>query len=201
MFGDRFARWVARRYRKRGLDRTARRMVAFVQQRGVDGATVLEIGGGIGEIQLELLERGASASTNLELSPAYDEAARALLDEAGLADRAERRIADLATDPDAAAPADVVVMHRVVCCYPDYERLLTAAADHTRRLLVFSHPPGNLAARAVVRLQNLAFRLQGMQFRTFAHPPTAMVDVLERRGLHPAYGHRGVVWRVVGLER
>jgi len=47
-FTPRFARRMATRYRKRGLDRTARRMVEFLEQRGIKGATVLEIGGGIG---------------------------------------------------------------------------------------------------------------------------------------------------------
>ena len=51
-FGDRFARRVAKRYRKRGLDKTSRRIVAFLERAGVDGASVLEIGGGVGEIQL-----------------------------------------------------------------------------------------------------------------------------------------------------
>jgi hypothetical protein len=46
------------------------------------------------------------------------------------------------------APADLVILHRVVCCYPDYERLLTAAADHARRALVFSYPPRNPLSRA-----------------------------------------------------
>ena len=54
-FSPRFARRVARRYRKRGVDKTARQMIAFLEQRGIEGATVLEIGGGVGEIQLELL--------------------------------------------------------------------------------------------------------------------------------------------------
>ncbi len=60
-FGPSFARRVARRYRKRGLDRIARRMVSFLEQRGIQGASVLEIGGGVGEIQVELLKRGADA--------------------------------------------------------------------------------------------------------------------------------------------
>jgi magnesium-protoporphyrin O-methyltransferase len=68
---------MAHRYRKRGLDRPARRMVEFLQSRGIDGATVLEVGGGIGEIQLELLKRGAQRTVNLELSPAYDAGGRA----------------------------------------------------------------------------------------------------------------------------
>lgn len=71
-FGRRFARRVAKRYRKRGLDKTAARIVAFLQAAGIEDATVLEIGGGVGEIQLELLKRGAARAVNLEISPEYD---------------------------------------------------------------------------------------------------------------------------------
>jgi magnesium-protoporphyrin O-methyltransferase len=88
-----------------------------------------------------------------------------------------------------------------VCCYPDYQRLLAAAADHARRLLVFSFPPGNTAARVVLDVQNLLFRLRGREFRTFAHSPAAMLAVLEARGLRTAVTHRGLVWRWAGLER
>jgi magnesium-protoporphyrin O-methyltransferase len=200
-FGSGFARRMAARYRKRGLDRTSRRMVAFLEEHGVEGETVMEVGGGIGDIQLELLKRGASRTVNLELSPGYDEEARRLLAEAGLEGRAERRIYDIAVDPEGVDAADVVVLHRVVCCYPDYERLLGAAADRTRRLLVFSHPPRNLVSRAFFGAQNAIFRLRGSEFRTFAHPPAAMLEVLTARGLQPEFSRRGLVWRVAGLER
>jgi 2-polyprenyl-3-methyl-5-hydroxy-6-metoxy-1,4-benzoquinol methylase len=200
-FGSRFAGRMAQRYRKRGLDRTSRRMVDWVAERGVTGATVLEIGGGIGEIQLELLERGAARTINLELSPAYEDDARALLRERGFEDRAERRLHDIAVDPDGVEPADVVVLHRVVCCYPDYERLLRAAAAHATSALVFSHPPRNVVSRLVVGAQNLGFRITRSEFRTFAHPPAAMVGTLEANGLRRTYGHRGMPWHVAGLER
>jgi magnesium-protoporphyrin O-methyltransferase len=200
-FGRRFARRMAERYRKRGLDGTARRMVEFLEQHGLEGATVLEVGGGVGEIQLELLKRGAAHTVNLELSPAYDEEAARLLREAGLQDRAERRLHDIAAGADGVEPADVVVLHRVVCCYPDYERLLTAVADHARRLVVFSYPPRNALSRLVVAGQNLGFALLRREFRTFAHPPAAMLDVLERRGLRRTYEQHGLVWQVAGLER
>jgi magnesium-protoporphyrin O-methyltransferase len=192
---------MAARYRKRGLDETARRMVEFLEQRGIEGATVLEIGGGIGEIEIELLKRGAASAVNLELSPAYDELAADLLREAGLEDRAVRRLADIAADPEGIEAADVVVLHRVVCCYPDYERLLSAAAAHARRLLVFSYPPRNAASRLFIGAQNAVFRVLRREFRVFAHPPSAMLAVLEERGLRPAFGHHGLVWQVAGLER
>ena len=54
-FGDGFARKMAARYRKRGLDRPSRRMVEFLERRGLEGATVLEVGGGQGIAML--LER------------------------------------------------------------------------------------------------------------------------------------------------
>src|SRR4029453_2332161 len=109
---------MAKRYRKKGLDSTAQRMVEFLEKRGVAGATVLEIGGGVGEIQIELLKRGAAHALNLELSPAYDDEATRLLREQRLEDRVERRLHDIAADPEAVERADVVVLHRVVCCYP-----------------------------------------------------------------------------------
>jgi magnesium-protoporphyrin O-methyltransferase len=200
-FGRRFARRVANKYRKKGLDDTAQRIVDFLAERGVQGATVLEIGGGVGEIQIELLKRGAASAVNLELSPGYDEEAARLLREAGLEGRVERRLHDIAATPDAVEPADVVVLHRVVCCYPHYERLLGAAAQHARRLLVFSYPPRNTVSRLVIRAQNLIFRLLRREFRTFAHPPSRMLAVLEEHGLRRTFAHRPLVWQISGLER
>src|SRR5262245_13800804 len=137
---------LAARYRKRGLDDTSRRMVDFLRDRGVDGSTIVEIGGGVGEIQIELLRAGAARATNLELSATYEEDARALAFEAGVADRIERRLHNIAEEPAAVESADVVVLHRVVCCYGDYRRLLASAADHVRQVLIFSYPPHNLGA-------------------------------------------------------
>ena len=98
-------------------------------------------------------------------------------------------------------PADIVVLHRVVCCYPDYERLLGVAAAHAGRQLVFSHPPRNAMARAIVATQNLAFRLMRREFRTFAHAPSAMLSVLAGHGLRAEVAHRGAVWQVAAASR
>ena len=200
-FNKRFARRLANRYRKRGLDTTAQTMVEFLQAAGVEGASVLEIGGGIGEIEVELLKAGAARAQNLELSPAYEEPARALAEQAGVQGRLDWRIHDLAQNPGAVAPADLVVLHRVVCCYPDHERLLAAAADHARRALVFSYPPRNLLSRAFYAVFNLVMRLTRSGFRGFAHPEGAMLGVLEDRGLRRTYQGHSRIWQVAGLER
>jgi len=114
---------------------------------------------------------------------------------------AQAQLLDIAQAPDEVESADVVVLHRVVCCYPDYEWLLAAAGSKAGRLLVLSHPPRNLATRTVLWWDNAWRRLKGDTFRTFAHPPAAMLAVLGEAGLHSTYGWRGFGWCVVGFER
>jgi hypothetical protein len=200
-FSDRFARRLARRYRRRGLTRSSRAIVSFLTERGITDATILEIGGGVGAIQVELLKQGAARATNLEISTSYEPEAIALLESSGLRDRVDRRFLDIAQASDAVDAADVVVLHRVVCCYPDYERLLTAAGGKAERLLVFSHPPENLVSKTVIRWDNMWRRLKGDSFRAFVHPPSAMLEALSDTGLRATYRWRGLAWRVVGLER
>lgn len=203
VFDERFAQRVARQYTKHGLTKPERHIVDFlVDEIGVGGARILEIGGGVGELQLALLDRGAASTVNLELSSAYEQTARRLATEAGMADRVTRRVGvDLAERPDAVDSADIVVLHRVVCCYPDAERLLSAAADRARRALVFSHPPRTLVSRAGVVSVNLMMWLARRSYRGFIHSPDAMVDVLARHGLQARYRHRDRGWCIVGTQR
>lgn len=201
LFTDRVARRDARRYRRKGLDGTARSLRDQLVERGIDGATVLEIGGGVGALQLELLKAGAARAVNLELSAAYDDAALLLAREAGLEDRIERRLHDVAVDPEAVEPADVVVLHRVVCCYPDADALLAAAAGRARRVLVLSHPPSVWWARALVGLENAWQRVRRRAFRAYVHDPPGMLATLQDEGLRPVWRHRGIFWRGAALER
>jgi magnesium-protoporphyrin O-methyltransferase len=203
IFGERFAHRVARRYRRRGLDRTATRLVDFLadDDRALTDATVLEIGGGVGEIGIELLRRGAASVIEVELSTSYDEDARRLTEAAGVGDRMERRIVDIADAPDSVEAADLVVLHRVVCCYPDFTRLLGVAADRCRGRLAYSHPPRNVVSRALLGLQNAACAVSRKEFRAYVHPPAEMREVLRAHGLDPVMRHEGVVWHAEGAVR
>jgi len=198
-FSEEQARREARRFRRKGLGAASRWVVDAARERGIEGRSVLEPGGGIGAVQIELLKAGAARSTVVELSPGYDEVAADLAREAGVAERVERRVGDFAAD--GTEPADVVVLHRVVCCYPDYEGLLGAAAVKARQTVVFTYPPRNVVSRTLLGLVNVWLRMRGMDFRTFAHPPELMVDVVRRAGFEPYARRRGGIWRGIALAR
>jgi 2-polyprenyl-3-methyl-5-hydroxy-6-metoxy-1,4-benzoquinol methylase len=201
LFSKRAARRDAKRYRRGGLDETAEEMISFLRGRGIEGASVLEIGGGIGAVQLELLRAGAAQTTNLELSPEYEDVAGELAREQGVAERVERRLGDVVSQPHLAEEADAVVMHRVVCCYPDYDALVGAASERARRYLVMSFPRPRRLIRAGFGLVNLGARLMRWEYRTWVHPPEALVEAAERRGLRIASESRGRIWQVAALER
>jgi magnesium-protoporphyrin O-methyltransferase len=198
-FSPKQARREAASYRSKGLGAASRWVVDAVREQGIEGRSVLEPGGGVGAVEIELLKAGAARSTVVELSPGYEEVAAQLAREAGVAERMERHVGDFAAD--GTEPADVVVLHRVVCCYPDYELLLGAAAEKARETLVFTYPPRNVVSRALLGLVNLWLRLRGMEFRTFAHPPEQMTDVVRRAGFEPYARRRGGIWRGVALAR
>ena len=200
-FSDDIARRDARRYRRRGLDGNAQRLVDFVRQEGVDDRTVLEVGGGVGAIQLELLRAGAAATVNAELSAAYEPYADELAHEAGLAGRSERRILDFARQGDELEAADIVVLHKVVCCYPDYETLVGTAARHAKHELALTFPRDVVWMRFGFAVLNLFQRIRRRSFRVYLHPPVAVLAVAQAHGLEPASHHRGIVWEFAGLAR
>jgi len=191
----------ARRYRRGGLDRTSRRIVDFLKTEGVEGRTVLEVGGGIGAIQIELLKAGASRAVSVELTPTYEAVATELLREAGLEDRVSRKVMDFAQANGEVEMADVVIMNRVICCYPDMPRLAGAAADHTGRLMVMSFPRASWWMRIGLGLANAMLWLTRREFHIFVHAPSQIFETSERHGLAPVLHQRGILWTVAALRR
>jgi hypothetical protein len=199
-FSRRLARGELRRYRRRGLPRTARDLVALAGD--VRGASVLEVGGGLGTLELELLGAGAARATNVELSGGYEQAAAELLAERGLADRVERRVADFAADAGALPRHDIVILHRVVCCYPDAERLVAAAAARTGRALLLTYPRERALTRAGVRAVNAWLRLRRCGLRTFVHRFAAIAAAAAAEGLAEETRRReGPLWENAAFTR
>jgi 2-polyprenyl-3-methyl-5-hydroxy-6-metoxy-1,4-benzoquinol methylase len=200
-FDARMARIDATRYRNRGLRRSARRIVELARARGLGGAEVLDVGGGVGALSLELVRAGAAHATTIDLSPGYEQEAIALAAETGLQERVERRVGDVVAAGEELEPADIVVLERVVCCYPDAGALVGAAGRRARRLLVLSYPRYGLATRVGIAGINAFLRLRRRAFRAYAHPPTAIRGAAAAQGLEPLGPERGFVWRVAAFER
>jgi magnesium-protoporphyrin O-methyltransferase len=176
-------------------------MVASAAGDNLAGARVLEIGGGIGTIQAELLEAGAGLGEVVELVAAWEPYARELAREKGQADRTTFRVADVLEDPEAVDRADIVVLNRVVCCSPDGVALAGTAARLARRTLVLSFPRHAFWVRSGLAMLNVGLALMRRSFRVFVHQPAALVAAAEAEGLQLTDSGRGALWEFAALRR
>ena len=201
IFTRRFAKRSLENLRRKGLGKLEEQMVGVASEPGLDGARVLEIGGGIGALQAELLGAGAEQGEVVELVAAFEPYARELALERGLEERTSFRVVDVLEEPEAVPPADVVLMNRVVCCSPDGVELARRAAALARRTLVLSFPRDVAWVRGGGRLVNAGFALFGRSFRLFVHPRTALVAAAEAEGLRLSGGGHGVAWEYAAFQR
>jgi magnesium-protoporphyrin O-methyltransferase len=159
------------------------------------------VGGGIGGLHIELLRGGAASATDVDVAAAYIAVAQSLAERLGLRERVEYRQADFASAADELPSADIVVLHRVVCCYPDMPTLIAAAAKHAGSLLALSFPHDTWYMRLGGRLINASLWLQRSDYRFYVHDPAAIRRVAATAGLRPLSQIASWPWRIALFER
>jgi magnesium-protoporphyrin O-methyltransferase len=189
------------RYRRDGPDRTTSILLEMIRRDRVRGATLLDIGGGIGVITQELLRAGAGHAVLVDAAPAYLEVARNELRAANVLDRVDIVEGDFVRRADAIDPTDIVTLDRVVCCYPDAEALVSLSADRARNLLGLVLPRNTRLVRLALWANNLWFRMRRSPYRAFGHSNQLVDRLIGDLGLHPIAEQRTLFWRVVLYRR
>lgn len=200
-FTTKGARRVVRRFERRGLRRTERELVEAVTAAGIDDCTVLEVGGGVGQLQAHLLRNGARRTTNVDLSGSWEGPAARLFASLGLEDRTERYVGDFVDLADELPPADVVVLHAVVCCYSDWEALIDAAIARSSRVLALTLPRDAWLSWTITVPGNLYMAARGCAFRAFIHPVDELLATVRRGGFEVSYDRSHLIWRTLVLVR
>lgn len=202
MFDDRIARHEAKRFRKKGLPVRSRRLLNAIQSRlPLQGVTAREVGAGVGGFTITLLQHGVSKASIVDAVPVYVSTARTLAAEYEVDRRLELDVGDYVLRAPELPDADLVVMDRVVCCYPAWRGLLLAASADSRRMLALSYPRDALWVRFGVGAINLVQRLRRQAFRVFVHPPREMHSLLNEQGFRTeVVGYRGV-WELAIATR
>lgn len=127
-FGERMARHDLRRYRKKGPSDSTRRLLDAIGAPASPDATLLDIGGGVGAIDHELLAAGLHHAVHVEASASYLKAAVQEDERRGWRDRVTHHHGDFVDLAPTLPDADVVTLDRVICCYPDMHRLVELSA-------------------------------------------------------------------------
>ena len=141
MFDDRLARHEAKRFRKRGLNVRARKLLHAIENAlPLPSLRSLEVGAGVGGLTISLLRRGVAHASIVDASRAYVATARLLADEMGVGERLDIECGDFVERAPALESVDLVVLDRVVCCYPAWQQLLPEAAHKANRAIALTWP-------------------------------------------------------------
>jgi len=201
VFGDRRAARDLRRYRSRGADKTTRLLIDALKADGVRGLSVLDVGAGIGVVNRELLAAGAAAAVHVDATTANIRAAQEEATRDGHADRVTFLQGDFVVLAPRVPEADIVALDRVICCYPDMERLVAASASHARRLYGAVFPRERWFSKLFVAVENFVRRISGNAFRSYIHPVRAIDAAVRRQGLKLQSVHETIAWRVAVYSR
>lgn len=201
MFNERHAKRQLKDYRKRGPNKTTRMLLDALRAAGIRDASVLDIGAGIGIVHHELLADGARSAVHVDASRPQLRAAREETARRGHAERVTFVDGDFVALADGIPSADVVTLDRVICCYPEMERLVSASAAKAQRLYGAVFPRERWMVKTMSTLGNFVWRLRRNPFQSYIHPTAAIDAAVRRQGFAPRTVVDTLIWRVAVYAR
>jgi SAM-dependent methyltransferase len=167
------------------------------------GRTVLELGCGRGGLLLRQVQAGATRATGVDLSSAAIDAARDRFEQAQLSECAHLSVGDAARVP--LEPHDWVILDRVMCCYPDVERLLANTLPAARQIYAFTVPTSRgwrgVIARLEEWLENAWNSLRGQPCPGYVHSLDLIEERLVNAGFRLRHRDRQRLWHIAIYER
>lgn len=201
LFSEDYVAGELKRYRRRGPDKTTRILIDALKETNVDGLTLLDIGGGLGTIQHEMLSAGVQHATDIDASNAYINAARAETARRGYAGQVDYQhgnFVDLAAN---IPPADIVTLNRVICCYPDMKKMVSLSVSRAGKVYGLVYPRDVWWMKIGLVIQNFVLRLQRSRFRTYLHPTEAVEALIRGNGFERHFYKETFAWQIAVYSR
>jgi magnesium-protoporphyrin O-methyltransferase len=164
--------------------------------------SVLEMGSGSGGLSVALLEMGAARVMGVDLSQASVNLARRRSVEAGVADRATFEVGNAVEA--ATEPHDWVVLDRVICCFPDCDRLVERATGLAMERIAITLPESRgwrgLINRPMWAAENIWDLLTG-GCRGYVHDVRRIEKRLAAAGFQAGTSARVGLWHIGIYDR
>ena len=196
MFGRELAEHDLHNYQAHGPGKPTRLLIEALKAAGIEGLTLLDIGGGVGAIQHELLKAGVNRATAVDASSAYLQADRQAAERQGHTARITYHHGDFVELAPQLPRADIVTLDKAICCYPDMRALVGLSAARAGKLYGVVFPRDTGWMKVGSRLVNFFLRLRHNAFRMFVHPTAEVEAVIHANGLQQRYCRKTFLWQV-----
>ena len=201
VFDQKEAKKYLKTYRKKGPNKFTTKLLESLYQQELNGLSLLDIGGGIGVLQHELLQKGINKTTDVDASSASIAAAKEIMTENGKQNNMEFIYSDFNDCHQDVAQHDIVTLSRVVCCYPDAVGLLNNSTVKAKQYYGLVYPMGGFIADVVQTFMNFGLYLKRNPFRVFNHSEALMNDTICNNGFERIYYGSAFPWRIALYKR
>jgi magnesium-protoporphyrin O-methyltransferase len=184
-------------YHTQGMLKGTKILAKAIADEGIEGKTLLDVGGGVGAIEYELFKCGISQATNVEASAAYLEAAEKEASAQGFADKITFTYGNFVDLASQLPNEDIVTLDRVVCCYDDMQSLVQLSASKAKRIYGIVYPRDNWWVKLAFGFENLLNRLRGSAWRMFIHPTREVDRIIKETGMRQRYYKVTYKWQIV----
>jgi len=201
VFNEEYVTKELRDYRRKGPPKTTRWLIEALKNAGVQGLSLLDIGGGVGAIQHALIEAGVTQVTGVDASAAYIQATREEAERRGQAGRMTQKHGDFVDLSGELDTADIVTLDRVICCYDDMQKLVGASSNLAKRYYGVVYPRDKWYVKVALVFENLFMRLSRNPYRAFVHPTQDVEAIVKDNGFQPSFFRKTAAWQVVIYTR
>ena len=192
-FSQRAAKFL-RKFRKKGLDKETRLLEQGILGGAIAGASILEIGCGVGGLHMRLLQQGAATATGIDIAAGMIDGARQLSAELGLDHRVQYSIGDFAAQPEPFEKADIVIMDKVVCCYEQIDLLMRESLIRASTTYAIVFPRDTPLSRIGFQMFIAALRIIRLRFHPFWHDWEKMNGTIIASGFEEQYSASTLLW-------
>ncbi len=186
-----------KRYLKKGPLKPTKLLIEALKEIDLKDLTLLDIGGGIGSIPLQLIPHGLNKVTNVDASEGYMYIAKSEAEKRNYNDLITSHLGDFTDIQEQIKPHDIVTLDKVICCYPFIDELLKASLSKAKKYYALVYPQANWMSRFTVKLLNLILKLRGNPFRTFIHSPLSVENNIANAGFKKIYSNKTLLsWHI-----
>ena len=196
MFDKKSAKRALKRYLKKGPSKTTTMLLRAIHKTGVKDLDFLDIGGGIGAIQYDLIKAGASSGTSIEASSAYIDLVKDEIKNNNLAEIIDFKHGDFTEIASDVGSADIVTLDKVICCYDDMAELVMLSSKLSRKIYAVIYPRDVWWTKLALLFMNFYPIITGSSFRVFIHPTKKVEEIIFRNGLKRDYYATTLFWQV-----
>lgn len=196
LFSDKKAKKELRHYRRKGPETSTRLLLDTIRKEKVEGKTLLDIGGGVGVIPFELFSDGLERAVNVEASQPFLKVSGEESEKRGHSAKMTYHFGDFTDMAHTLDEADIVTLDKVICCYPDMEKLVRISTGKAGTFYGVIYPRERHFTWIAIGLANLWFRFRGSNFRSYLHPPVEIDRQIRNSGFRLVRSATTFLWQI-----